>query len=78
MLALLTILGVLAFLLLVPFCAVCFVFWLWMLIHAIRNDHLDGTARVIWVLVVWFLPVVGPVIYFFCGRTVGHRRLTMT
>ena len=55
-------------LLLVPLGIACFVFWLWMLVHAIRNDALDGTTRVLWALLIWFLPFIGSVIYFVAGR----------
>jgi len=46
-----------------------FIFWLWMLIDAIKNPRLDGTQRVIWVLVIFFLPCVGSLIYYFAGRS---------
>lgn len=75
MFALLSILGVLLLLLLIPFGIACFAFWVWMLIHAIRNDQVTGTTRVLWVALVWFLPLIGSVIYFFTGRkTVGALR----
>ncbi len=45
-----------------------FVFWLWMLIHAITNKGLDGTEKIVWVLVVILLPFLGSLIYFFLGR----------
>ena len=45
-----------------------FAFWLWMLIHAIKNKGLTDTEKIIWVLVVLFLHVLGALIYFFVGR----------
>ncbi len=45
-----------------------FVFWIWMLVDAIKNPKLDGTQRVVWVLVVLFLHVLGAAIYYFAGR----------
>ena len=45
-----------------------FAFWLWMLIDAIQNPALDGTMRIVWVLVILFLQIVGAIIYFFAGR----------
>lgn len=75
MIALISVLGVLALLLLIPFGLACFAFWVWMLIHAIRNDHLTGTARVLWAALVWFLPLIGSVIYFFAARNPEPRRL---
>jgi len=47
----------------------CFAFWLWMLIHAITNKGLSDGEKILWVLVIIFLPFVGSIIYFFVGRT---------
>ena len=49
----------------------CFVFWIWMLIHAIKNKGLTDTEKIIWVLVIGFLHVLGALIYFFVGRPKG-------
>ncbi len=46
----------------------CTAFWIWMLIHAITNKGLDGTEKIVWVLVVILLPFLGSLIYFFLGR----------
>jgi hypothetical protein len=45
-----------------------FVFWLWMLIHAIQNRGLDGSERIVWIIVIVFVNLVGAIIYFFVGR----------
>ena len=45
-----------------------FVFWIWMLIDAIKNPGLSSTERIVWVLVVVFLHLLGAIIYFFAGR----------
>jgi hypothetical protein len=76
MIALLSIFGLFLLLLLAPIGVACFVFWLWMLIHSIRNDNLTGTGRVLWAAAVWFLPLVGSIVYFFLGRTASPRRLS--
>ena len=51
------------------------IFWLvttlfviWMLIDAITNAALDGTMKIIWVLVILFLHLIGALIYFFVAR----------
>ena len=49
----------------------CFAFWLWMLIHAITNKGLNDTEKVLWVILVIFLPFLGSIIYFFLGRPKG-------
>jgi hypothetical protein len=46
-----------------------FIFWVWMLIDAIKNPRLDGNKRIIWVLVIIFLPCIGSLIYYFVGRS---------
>jgi hypothetical protein len=45
-----------------------FVFWVWMLIHAISNKGLRDTEKIVWVIVIIFLPFLGSLIYFFIGR----------
>jgi hypothetical protein len=45
-----------------------FIFWLWMLVDAIGNNRLSSSERVLWVLVVFFLPFVGSLIYYLVGR----------
>ncbi len=45
-----------------------FVFWIWMLIHAITNDGLSGTEKILWVLLLIFLHFLGAILYFFIGR----------
>jgi hypothetical protein len=44
------------------------IFWVWMLIDAIKNPRLEGSQRVVWVLVIIFIPCLGSLIYFFAGR----------
>ena len=48
-----------------------FVFWLWMLVHAITNKGLADVEKIVWVLVIIFLPFIGSLIYFFVGRPKG-------
>lgn len=45
------------------FAAAVLIFWLWMLIDCIKNET-DGTQRLIWALVIFFLPCVGSLVYF--------------
>ena len=49
-----------------------FVFWLWMLIHAITNKGLSDGEKILWVLVIILIPLVGSIIYFFIGRPKGR------
>jgi hypothetical protein len=63
--------GVLFFLVASVISIAFFLFWLWMLIHAITNKGLSDMEKIVWVLVVIFLPVLGPILYFFIGRPKG-------
>ncbi len=45
------------------------IFWLWMLVDAIMNEQ--GTDKIIWFLVIFFLHLLGALIYFFVRR--GQR-----
>jgi hypothetical protein len=45
------------------------VFQVWMLIDAIQNPRLQGSQRIVWVLVIVLMPCLGPVLYFFVGRS---------
>jgi hypothetical protein len=60
--------GVLVFLFMAALGLACFAFWLWMLIHAITNKGLGDGEKIVWVIVIIFLPFVGSLIYFFIGR----------
>lgn len=44
------------------------VFWIWMLIHALVNPGLCGSEKVAWVLLIFFVQLIGAIIYFFVGR----------
>jgi uncharacterized membrane protein SpoIIM required for sporulation len=50
----------------------CFAFWLWMLVHSITNKGLSDGEKVVWVLVIIFLPFIGSILYFFIGRPKGQ------
>ncbi len=52
-----------------------FVFWLWMLIHAITNKGLSDGEKIVWVLVIIFLPLLGSIIYFFVGKSKGSSSI---
>ena len=44
------------------------IFWIWMIIHAATNPALDGTQKIVWILVILFLHFLGALLYFFAGR----------
>jgi len=64
--------GALASLLIVLFIAgfgiaLC-VFWIWMLVDAIRNKGLTDGEKIGWVLAIVFLHFLAALLYFFIGR----------
>jgi hypothetical protein len=60
--------GLLVFLLMGALSLACFAFWIWMLVHAITNKALGDGEKIVWVLVIVFLPLLGSILYFFIGR----------
>lgn len=44
------------------------IFQIWMLVDAIKNPRLEGSVRIVWVLVIILMPCLGPLLYFFAGR----------
>jgi cytochrome c oxidase assembly factor CtaG len=62
-----TLLGLIFFILFI----LASVFWIWMLIDAIRNNRLDSTEKLIWVLVIIFLHGLGALLYFLIARGKG-------
>ena len=51
-----------------------FALWVWMLVDAITNQGLNNAERLAFVLLVFFLPFIGSLVYFFVGRP--KRKLT--
>jgi hypothetical protein len=50
--------------------------WIWALIDAATNPALDGTAKIVWLLVIFFTEIIGAIAYFVLrpSRTaVGHH-----
>jgi hypothetical protein len=43
-------------------------FWIWMIIDCLTSRSLVGVEKAIWLLVIFFLHLLGALIYFFVGR----------
>jgi len=71
MFALLDFIGFGIGLLLLPLTLLAFVFWIWMLVHAITNRGLGDGEKIAWVLVIVFLHFLGALIYFIVGKPKG-------
>jgi len=44
------------------------IFWLLALLDILRSNFTQGINKLCWLLVVLFVPLIGPIIYFFMGR----------
>ena len=75
MLAFIGIIGFFLFLIQAVIGLFAFVFWLWMLIHAITNKGLGDGEKIAWVIVILVLPFLGALIYFFIGKPKGRSAL---
>lgn len=45
-----------------------FVFWISALMEIISDEYKNDTDKIIWFLLVFFLPFVGTIIYYAAGR----------
>jgi uncharacterized RDD family membrane protein YckC len=45
------------------------VIWIWALIDAIQNPALDGTTRLVWILVIVFTHFLGAILYLAIARS---------
>jgi Phospholipase_D-nuclease N-terminal len=44
-------------------------FWLWMLIDCIMSTTINGTEKIVWLLVIIFTHFIGALIYFLVKRS---------
>jgi hypothetical protein len=44
------------------------IFWIWMLIDCATSAKLDGTQKLVWVLIILFLHFIGALIYLVVAR----------
>jgi hypothetical protein len=51
-----------------------FVFWLWMLVDCLMST-LPSTEKLIWFLVIFFLHVLGALLYLIIARPGGRARV---
>jgi hypothetical protein len=50
------------------------VFWIVMLVDAVRREFRDSTMKLVWLLVLVFTNFLGALIYYFVGRPTGYLR----
>lgn len=63
------------FIVLILIAIVASIFWLWMLIDCLTSNRPSG-EKVLWFLVIFFLHLLGAIIYFFVAR--GDRGTSST
>jgi hypothetical protein len=42
--------------------------FLWVVLDVSKQTAMDTGMKVVWCLVAWFVPILGPVVYYFAGR----------
>jgi hypothetical protein len=45
-------------------------FWLWMIVDCATSRR-EGSEKIVWLLVIFFLHFIGALVYFFVGRSGG-------
>jgi hypothetical protein len=51
------------------------IFWIWAIIDCATNPNLDSGQKIVWLLVIFFLHILGAVVYAAAGRNITRRRL---
>lgn len=46
----------------------CLALWIWALVDIINSRFREDTTKIIWCLLVIFLPFIGTLLYFVIGR----------
>lgn len=45
------------------------ILWILAILDIVKSDFKDNTIKIVWLLVVIFLPVIGSILYFIAGRS---------
>jgi len=53
---------------LIPLVILQFVLMIIALIDLVKREHITGTAKIVWLLVIIFVNLFGPIIYLAIGR----------
>ncbi|HQS65841.1 MAG TPA: SHOCT domain-containing protein [Sulfuricurvum sp.] len=51
-----------------------FILWLWALIDILISKFQDNLMQIVWLLVVFFLPFIGVILYLLMGRSMKLSR----
>ncbi|QDT94327.1 PLDc N-terminal domain-containing protein [Gimesia algae] len=63
-----SLLGLLFFLISMALSLLLFVLWIWMLIDCVKYEPSTGNDKIIWVLVIVLLNGIGALLYYFIRR----------
>ena len=44
---------------------------IWAIVDLIGNPNVDGTMKIVWALVIFFIPLLGSILYLIIGRNMG-------
>ena len=50
------------------FALLCLGLWIWALLDIVKSDFKDQNGKLIWCLLVIFLPFIGTILYFAIGK----------
>ena len=45
------------------------ILWLWAIIDLVKRNFSDSATKIVWALVIIFIPFVGSILYFVVGRS---------
>ena len=69
--------GGLEFIILALFFLFPAILWIWALIDLIKSDFRESNLKLIWALIIIFIPLLGSILYLFIGRNQKIPRTNM-
>jgi len=46
----------------------CLILWIMAIVDIVNSRFRDDTTKIIWILLVIFIPFIGTILYYFVGR----------
>lgn len=46
----------------------CVILWIWALVDIVNSRFREDITKIVWVLIVIFIPFIGTILYFLIGR----------
>ena len=63
--------GGLCFVIAMVFVVLSFAALIWVIVDVVKRDDLETGMKIVWILVAWFLGLLGVALYYFIGRKPG-------